>query len=120
MSTIEILDGDLAVRLTPWERLVCLRRADVEVPAQDIVRVFAVQDPWQVLRGLRMPGLGLPGVAAVGTWVWRSPRGSGRDFVVVRGHGPGVVLELAGHEFARLLLSVDDPAEITSQYGGTV
>jgi hypothetical protein len=116
VSTIELLDGDLAVRLAPWERLVCLRRTDVEVPAGGVVRAFRVEDPWHVLRGVRMPGLGLPGVAALGTWVWRSAHGSGRDFVAVRGHGPGVVLDLTGCAFDRLVLSVDDPSEITSQF----
>ena len=41
---------------------------------------------------------------AVGTW--RFP--GGKDFVALHGRGPGVVVELVGLEFARLVFSSHD------------
>ena len=111
MSTIELQDGGLTLRLTVAEKILAVH-GNVHVTAAQVVRASSLTDPWLVQRGLRLPGLGLPGVAALGTWRWRNPIGSGRDFLVVRGHGPGVLVDLRDHEFDRLLLSVADPAGV--------
>lgn len=116
MSTIELRDGGLTIRLSLVEKM-CALHASVHADQSQVLRAFSVNDPWDLLRGLRMPGLGVPGMVALGTWRWRRAEGSGRDFVVVRGHGPGVVVDLRDHEFDRLLLSVDQPAELTGVLG---
>jgi len=56
-----------------------------------------------------------PGTLAVGTW----RGGFGKDFAVVHGHGPGVVVEVAGEEYARLLVSMAD-AEVIATHLATV
>jgi hypothetical protein len=48
-----------------------------------------VDNPWDELRGVRAPGTGIPRIISVGT-----RRGAfGKDFAVVHGAGPAVVVE---------------------------
>ena len=100
-----MVDGDeLVVRLSPLEQLGAFHR-DVRVPRSWVREVRAARDAWSELRGTRAPGTGIPKVIALGT-----RRGSfGRDFAAVRGTGPGVVVELDGAPFARLMVSCADP-----------
>jgi hypothetical protein len=55
-------------------------------------------------------GTGIPGVIALGSF----RGGFGRDFVAVYGHRPGVVVDLDGAEYRRLLLTVADPSTVAS------
>ena len=73
-------------------------------PARAVSAVRVVDDAWPELRGMRAPGTGLPGVIAVGT----RRGGFGKDFAAVHGKGPAVVVELAGTEFGRLVVTTDD------------
>ena len=59
----------------------------------------------QPIRGIRAPGFGLPRYGALGTW----RHGGRKDFVSVRYGTPGVVLELTGQPYARLVVGVADP-----------
>ena len=106
-----VTDGTtLMLALTRIERLEGFR-GDLHAPLDAVTGVRAVEDPWAELRGLRAPGTGLPGVIAVGT-----RRGSfGKDFAAVHGKGPAVVVELAGQEFERWMLTVDDPAAVVAR-----
>ena len=114
MPVMIVDDAALTVKLSFLERLLACRRAHVVVPRGCVLRSFSVDELWPLLRGLRWPGLGLPGAVALGTWRWRTATCSGRDFVAVRGRGPGVVVDLTGHEFDRLLLSIDEPGDLTT------
>jgi hypothetical protein len=51
----------------------------------------------------------------VGTW----RGGFGKDFAVVHGHGPGVIVEVAGEQYARLLVSMAD-ADVIATHLATV
>ena len=66
-----------------------------------------VDDAWPELRGMCAPGTGLPNVIAVGT----RRGGFGKDFAAVHGKGPAVVVELAGCEFERLIVTSEDAAQ---------
>jgi hypothetical protein len=89
-------------------------RGDLHAPLDAVTTARAVTDPWSELRGIRAPGTGVPGVVAVGT-----RRGSfGKDFAAVHGKGPAVVVELAGQEFERWVLTVDDPDEVVTRLSG--
>jgi len=102
MAKVELDAHGLRVRMGPWERLGAFH-ADVDVPVRCLVGAAVVADVWPQLRGVRAPGTGLPGVIMLGT-----TRHDGvKDFCVVRRHGPGLVVELRQHEFARLLLSLE-------------
>jgi hypothetical protein len=59
---------------------------------------------WSELRGIRLPGIGLPGVIALGTW--RYP--GGKDFVAVY-RGYGVLVTLSDPSWHRFLVSDRNP-----------
>jgi hypothetical protein len=81
----------------------------IRVPVSSVREVCSVDDPWSQLRGIRAPGTGVPGVIAVGT-----RRGSGiRDFVVVHGQGPAVVVDMDGAEFGRFVVT-DEQAQASA------
>jgi len=102
VATLEISPGGLRVRLGRLERLGAFHD-DVLVPSSSLVGATAVSDVWMHLRGMRAPGTGIPGVIMLGT-----TRSDGlKDFCAVYRHGPGLVVDLRDHEFARLLLSYD-------------
>jgi hypothetical protein len=84
---------------------------DIRVPQAAVSAVRVVEDPWVELRGMRSPGTGLPGVIAVGT-----RRGAfGKDFAAVHGKGPGIVVELEGADYGRLVITSDDPASVAAR-----
>ncbi len=103
MADLRTDDGELVLHLSTAEKAEGLH-GDIRVSLAAVSGVRAVEDPWQELRGIRAPGTGLPGVIAVGT-----RRGEfGKDFAAVHGKGPGVVVELEGAEYGRLVITTDD------------
>lgn len=104
MATISTSEDSLTVELTPAEKLWCLR-GDVHLPRQVVERVRPTRDPFGEIRGIRAPGLGLPGLAAIGRWRHRR----GQDLVIVRRGDEAVVIDLTdGGPFRRLLVGVPD------------
>jgi hypothetical protein len=110
MAHFEVEGDQLALRLTVEERLEAMHR-DVVVRRSAVAVVRVTEDVWSELRGIRAPGTGLPGVIAVGT-----RRGSfGKDFAAVHGQGRGVVVELVGQAFSRLVITTPDPDEVVAR-----
>ena len=110
MARLEI-EGDLLVVCSSLgEKLaaVKLRRPKARLAAVRSARV--VQHPFEELRGIRAPGLRVPGSIALGTW--RSRRG--RDFVAVYRGRPAVIVELEGARYRRFVISVPDPAAVVA------
>ncbi|MFL6048676.1 MAG: hypothetical protein ACJ738_02780 [Gaiellales bacterium] len=103
MAELQIEESELVLHLSSVEKTEGLH-GDVRLPLSAVTSARSVDDLWQELRGMRAPGTGVPGTLAVGTW----QGGFGKDFAVVHGHGPGVVVEVAGEEYARLLVSMAD------------
>lgn len=104
MANITVTDQDVTVTLTAREKLAGLL-GDLRVPHTQIRSVERLDDPVSAPRGIRAPGLALPGVIRVGTW--RS-REHGRQYVVARRGVPGVRLHLDGHRYREVILSVAD------------
>ena len=105
-----VVDGrNLVVRLSPMEKLGALH-GSIRVPLDNITAVVASNAMWRELRGLRMPGTGLPGVIALGTWRYRG----GKEFVAVY-RSTGVVVTLAGSEWKRLVVSSRVPHRICQE-----
>ncbi|MFC7450923.1 hypothetical protein [Rhodococcus daqingensis] len=104
MGTLTITDSTLRLTLSTLEKLGALH-GDVEVPLSAIRAVEVCLDGPSAPRGMRAPGLGVPGGRKLGTW--RS-RGS-REFVDVRRGQPALRIELSGQPFAALVVGVDDP-----------
>ena len=107
MAHLEIEGATLVLRLSLLERLGALSgRPRVPLAAVRDVRVTA--KPWKELKGIRAPGTGWPGTIALGTW-----RHDGvKDFCAIYRKGPGVVVELDGAKYARLIVSSSDPTAV--------
>ena len=115
MAQVQTADGSVTLALTRLERLEGFRR-DLVAPLTSVTGVRPADDLWAELRGIRAPGTGIPRVLAVCTC-----RGSfGKDFAAVHGRGPGVVLEFAGEEFQRWVVSVDDPDRVAATVSAAV
>ena len=93
------------------ERVLGLEGGDISVPLAAVSSARVVRPARDAIRGIRAPGTGFPGVIALGHW-----RARGRhDFVAVYGRHAGVVVELAGQRFDRLVVSVDDPEAVVTE-----
>jgi hypothetical protein len=119
MANVSVSDGALRIELTVPERVFSLHGANVMVPLTEIHGVRVVRDILGQLRGLRMPGAGIPGVVAIGTWRGTVDGRRFHDFAVVRHAGPGLVIATSG-EYDRLLLGADEPAALAAELGLTV
>lgn len=107
MAHLEIEGDELVLSLSRLEKIEGFH-GDIRVPLSSVREVRYVADTWPELRGIRAPGTGVPGVIAVGT----RRGGAIKDFAVVHGRGPGIVVELAGAQFDRLVVSDDNAATV--------
>jgi len=100
-----IVDGtDLMVGLSWLEKLGAVH-GNVRVPLRAVRSAVAEPEPWSALRGVKLAGTGIPGVAVLGTRYFSG----GRDFVAIRSGGPGIRVGLGdGSPYAQLLVSVSD------------
>jgi len=105
MATVTTTPRTLTVSLSRTERILGLLR-DLEVPLSAVRAVEVVPDGPAATRGLRAPGLALPGARKIGTWRRRGEK----ILVSVRRGRPAVRVHLTGQRFDTLLLGVDDPA----------
>ena len=105
----------VTVRLSALEMLEAFH-LNVTVPRTSVIAAREVPDGMAELRGMAFgtdwrgvgTGTGLPGVMMVGT----IRDGYGLTFAVCHGSGPAVVLDLAGHTYNRIVMTVADPGEI--------
>lgn len=107
MAELRVDGGDLIVHLTPLQKIVSFH-ADIRVPLRAVRSVAAVEKPWLALRGRRMAGTALRGVAAMGTWIHGDRQ---YDFCVVRGQQQAVQVDLNSGRFTRLLVCVPEGAD---------
>ena len=110
MTSILVSDDTLTVRLPRLSRIAGLLRDQV-VPRSAITSAEAVSDGLAAARGLRAPGLAIPGRRKVGTW-----RGRGaRRFVDVRRGQPALRLRLQGQRYDELLIGHDDASALAAR-----
>ncbi len=101
MVTLLLDSARLEVSLTRVERAISFHPQSLKIPREQIHKVQLTDDPWTWLRGVASPGTFIPGVIAMGTW-----KASGAsDFVLVRRRRPGVVIDLRGGEYERIVLT---------------
>ena len=99
------IDGDeLVIHLTPAQKMVSFH-TDIRVPLTAVRSVTAVEKPWLALRGRRMAGTALRGVAAMGTWIHGDRL---FDFCVVRGQQKAVQVDLNTGRFQRFLVCLPE------------
>ncbi len=106
-----LIDGDdLIVHLRMSERFWSFH-GDVRAPLTAVTSVAAVTKPWFALRGWRMAGIAVRGVAAMGTW----KHADGFDFCLVRRQLQAVQIDVATGRFCRYLICVpegQDPEDL--------
>jgi hypothetical protein len=110
MATLQLTPTTLTVRFTRAEKIAGLLR-DVELPRDAVRSAEAVPAPLAGVRGLRAPGLALPGRRKVGTW--RRP--GERTLVCVQKGQPAVRIRLEGARYDTLLLGADDAVALTGE-----
>jgi uncharacterized protein len=111
VSTLQVTPDRVVLRLSTAERLAAVH-GDLTVPRSAITAVELVDDGVGAARGLRSPGLGIPGRRKLGTWRSRA----GRQFVDVRRGQPALRIELApGQRYSRLLVGTDDAAALARE-----
>ncbi|HUW77451.1 MAG TPA: hypothetical protein VMV52_01720 [Candidatus Nanopelagicaceae bacterium] len=93
--------------LSGWEQLAALH-ADIRIPLHNIADVEISDRPWRILRGIRAPGTGFPGVIMVGTMRWKKRK----DFCAIYGRRPVIVVNLRNEAFSRLIVTCDQPAQL--------
>jgi hypothetical protein len=116
VAHLDVAGGELILRLSALERLGGFVRGDAHVALTAVRGARAVANPWKELRGIRSPGTGFPGLIALGTRRF----GGGKDFAAVYGRGPGVVVDLVGVEFARLIVSTRDAEAVAEWINGSL
>ncbi|MDP8937373.1 MAG: hypothetical protein M3O23_06555 [Actinomycetota bacterium] len=112
MATTTLTPDEVVVHLTTVEKIGSLHR-DLHLPRAAVTAAEVVDEPLTATRGLRSPGLAVPGRVKGGTW--RSP--TGRQFVAVRGGRRAVRLHLTGHRYASVLAAADDADAVAAALG---
>ncbi|MGV0837940.1 hypothetical protein [Mycolicibacterium thermoresistibile] len=112
MAEIRYDGSDLVVELSTGEKIAALH-GDVRVPRAAVRTIDVVDDALGAVRGVRAPGLGLPGCAKIGTW----RRRDGHTFAVARAGRPGVRIRLDGQRYAELVISVPDAERVAATLG---
>lgn len=110
MPQLTVTSKDLVLTLSAAEKVAGLH-GDLRVPLDDIEAVDVVADTFTAVRGLRAPGLELPGRTRIGTW--RRP--GGRAFVVARRGRQGLRVTLHRHRLTELVLAVPAAGELREQ-----
>lgn len=108
MAVLFVHTDRLEIRLTRAEKTMSFRRSDIVVPLESIRSAALTDDPWVWVRGIRAPGLAIPLTLAVGTWKFHD----GKDFLLVRGKGTSVVIDLEEQEFSRIIVSTSHSVEL--------
>jgi hypothetical protein len=112
MARLDVAGDELILHVGFFERLGGFVRGDAHIPLTAVRRAWAVDNPWEELRGIRSPGTGWPRGVALGTWRFSG----GKDFVAVYGRRkPGVVVDLVGVDFARLIVTTPEPEAVAEE-----
>ncbi|WP_234407279.1 hypothetical protein [Microterricola viridarii] len=110
MASLRVHPDRLEIQLTPAEKALALRRAELSVPRSAIRSVTITDDPWIWIRGIRAPGTLVPLVLAVGTWKFHG----GKDFLVIKNKRQAVIIDITDGEYARLIVSTNHAAELVN------
>jgi len=110
MANLVISDESVTLELSTAEKAEALHR-DLAVPRSAITGVRVVSSCMDEVRGFKLVGSGIPGVMRVGSF----KGDDGSTFALCHGNGPGLVLDLTGQHYDRIVLSIDNPEQVASQ-----
>jgi hypothetical protein len=108
--TISLEHDTLTIHLRPLERLFAVR-GSLALPVQHISSAESVPDGLAAVKGLRAPGLSVPGRTKFGTW----RRRDGGTVALVRGRGPALRIRSTTGRARDVLVSTPHAAELASQ-----
>lgn len=109
MAHITLSDEEIRIELSLWEKVFGLM-ASRTIPRSAVTEVALEAEPLRTTRGMRAPGLGVPGSVKIGTW-----RGKGRTmFVSIRRSVPAVRIETVGLDRDAFLVSVPNATSVVS------
>jgi hypothetical protein len=111
MARLLLHPDRLEVILSTAEKTLSLRRENIVVPRASIRSATLTDDPWIWVRGIRAPGTAIPLTLAVGQWKFHG----GKDFLVLKGTKPSVVIDVADEEFSRLIITTKHGMELVSK-----
>ena len=111
VAELEVKGSDLVLHMPFQQKFLGFHR-DITIPLSAIRQVRPVDDPWMTLRGRRMAGTVLRGVAAIGTWTHGDRQ---YDFCVLRRQRAAVLVEVNGGRFRRFLVGVPDDVDAGSE-----
>lgn len=115
MADIRIEDGELVLLLSKLEMVEGVH-SNIRVPLNAVRDVQVVDRPLDFVHGLKLPGTGIPGRTAVGTWV--SP--DGKTFAVEHHASRGIVVRLEGQSYQQLVVGADDPEALAETVRGAM
>lgn len=107
MARVTIQDDQLVVELQGLHRLWAFRR-EVRVPLAHVRGATADPGIVHEPKGVRAPGLHVPGAAVIGTF----RRDGETHFWDVRTGSQAVVIELAEERYTRLVVDVEQPRAV--------
>lgn len=113
MSTITLTPDTIEVSFTTAEKVAGLVR-DQSIPRSLVTDVTVVDDGLSATKGMRAPGLGLPGHRKLGTW----RRSTGKELVDVRRGDPAVRITLHGHAYQAAVLGTAEAHELARALSG--
>jgi hypothetical protein len=111
MSTIELTTDTLHIHLSLAEKIGALH-GDLHVPRSAIQAVAVIEDGLSAARGIRAPGVAIPGRLKIGTW--RSYDQS--CFVLIRRGQPTLHLTLHGQTIDAVLISTPEAGDLAAQF----
>lgn len=114
MASINLTSDTLQIAFSTREKVAGLLR-DITVPLADIVSVAVEPDGLRAARGIRAPGLALPGRRKIGTWRRREQGRSSRTAVCVRRAEPALRVMLRGTTWDQLLIGHPEAARFAGR-----
>jgi hypothetical protein len=110
MANLPIDDREVTVSMSAAEKIEALH-GNVTFPRAAVVRARVVPDGLAEVHGLKLPGVGLPGIIMVGTW----QDGERITFAVCHGRRSAVALDLADQVYDRIVVTVENPEEVVAR-----
>ncbi|MFU8947212.1 hypothetical protein ACLRGF_10830 [Mycetocola zhadangensis] len=111
MARLHLHPDRLEIALSTAEKTLSLRKDNIIIPRSAIRSATLTDDPWIWVRGIRAPGAAIPLTLAVGQWKFHG----GKDFLVLKGTKPSVVIDIADEEFSRVIITTKHGLELVAK-----
>lgn len=111
MARLHLHPDRLEITLSTAEKTLALRKDNIVIPRSAIRSATLTDDPWIWVRGIRAPGAAIPLTLAVGQWKFHG----GKDFLVLKGTKPSVVIDIADEEFSRVIITTKHGLELVAK-----